>query len=135
MKDVEKKARFVQLRAKGLSYTKIAKEIETSKTILISWSKNLDDEISNLRAVELENLMDKYVLSKENELRTYSEQLSRIKEELGRRDLKKVDTFKLFDLQFRMIKKLEKKTELIEFKNDDIQMINDLKGVTHYWSA
>lgn len=64
MKDQETKEKFVELRAKGLSFDRIAAELETSKQTLINWAKELENEISNLKKVELEALQEKYFMLK-----------------------------------------------------------------------
>jgi len=58
MKDTETKTRFVELRAQGLSFAKIAEEIGVSKQSLIAWSKDLRLEIENLKQIELEALRE-----------------------------------------------------------------------------
>ena len=47
MELLETKERFIELRAKGWSFDKIAKEIGKAKQTLIDWSKELQDEIAN----------------------------------------------------------------------------------------
>ncbi|MCH7915311.1 MAG: hypothetical protein IH856_20140 [Deltaproteobacteria bacterium] len=101
MKDQQTKSRFVELRAKGWSYDRIAKDLKTSKQTLINWSRELSLEISNLRAMELEVLQEKYYLLKEKRIQLFGEKLKALKEELEKRDLKEVPTEKLFDLFFK----------------------------------
>ena len=59
MKEQEIKTGFVELRAKGWSYDRIAQELKVSKQTLIIWSKELACEIANLKAIELETLPGK----------------------------------------------------------------------------
>src|SRR4051812_40751110 len=58
MKDQETIARFIQLRASGWSFARIASEINVSKPTLIQWSRTYQFEIQNLRAVETEALAE-----------------------------------------------------------------------------
>ena len=58
METTELKERFIELRAKGWSFDKIAKETGKAKQTLIDWSKELQDEIGNRKALELEALYD-----------------------------------------------------------------------------
>ena len=53
MELLQTKERFIELRAKGWSFDKIAKEIGKAKQTLIDWSKELQDEIANRKALEL----------------------------------------------------------------------------------
>jgi len=41
MKDQQTKEKFIELRAKGLSFDKISRELRISKQTLINWSKKL----------------------------------------------------------------------------------------------
>ena len=98
MELLETKERFIELRAKGMSFDKIAKEIGKAKQTLIDWSKELQDEIANRKALELEALYEKYYLLKENRLQTFGDMLTKIKKEIEQRDLSDVPTDKLLDL-------------------------------------
>jgi len=98
METIEQKEKFIELRAKGYSFDKIAKELGRAKQTLIDWSKELQEEIANLKALELEALYEKYYLLKETRLQTFGEMLNKIKKEVERRDLKDVSTDKLLDL-------------------------------------
>ena len=86
------------MRAKGYSYDRIAKELGKAKQTLIDWSKELQDEIANLKALELEALYEAYYLCRENRLQTLGGVLTKIKEEAMSRDLSDVPTDKLLEL-------------------------------------
>lgn len=98
MELLETKERFIELRAKGWSFDKIAKELGKAKQTLIDWSKELQDEIANKKALELEALYETYYLLKENRLQTFGAMLTKIKTEVESRDLSDVPTDKLLDL-------------------------------------
>ena len=98
METLETKERFIELRAKGWSFDKIAQELGKAKQTLIDWSKELEEEIANLKALELEALYEKHYLLKENRLQVFGELLSKIKEEALSRDLSDVPTDKLLEL-------------------------------------
>jgi hypothetical protein len=98
MELLETKGRFIQLRAKGWSFDKIASELGKAKQTLIDWSKELQDEIANSKASELEALYETYHLQRESRLRTFGAMLTKIKEEVESRDLSDVPTDKLLDL-------------------------------------
>ena len=57
MNDINKKARFIELRANGNSFSQIAEEISTSKTTLVKWAKEFEGEIVNLKQIEIEALL------------------------------------------------------------------------------
>jgi len=98
MEILETKQRFIELRAKGYSFDKIAIEMGKSKQVLIDWSKDLEEEIANCKAIELDILYEKYYLYKENRLQMFGELIQNIKKELSNRDLSDVPTDKLLDL-------------------------------------
>ncbi|MDI6809868.1 MAG: helix-turn-helix domain-containing protein [Candidatus Eisenbacteria bacterium] len=101
MKDQETRLKFVELRAKGLSFSSIAKELRVSKQTLMDWSKDLEEDIANLRAIELEALQEEYYLTVRRRVELLGERLKSVKEELDKRDLKEIPTEKLFDLLLR----------------------------------
>ena len=98
MELIDTKQQFIELRAKGWSLDKIAKELGKAKQTLIDWSKQLQDEIANRKALELEALYETYYLQRESRLQTFGAMLTKIKEEVGRRDLSDVPTDKLLEL-------------------------------------
>ena len=112
MELLETKEKFIELRAKGWSFDKIAKELGKAKQTLIDWSKELQNEIANLRAIELEALYESYYLLKENRLQTLGVMLTKIKKEVEQRDLSEVPTDKLLDLLLKY--NLQTKEEIIE---------------------
>ena len=112
MEVIEIKERFIELRAKSWSFDKIAKELGKAKQTLIDWSKELQDEIANRKALELESLYESYYLMKENRLQTFGDMLTKIKEEIERRDLSDVPTDKLLELLLKYDSQV--KEEIIE---------------------
>ncbi len=108
----EQKRRFVLMRAKGYSYTRIARELGVSKGTLTAWNAVLEAEIAELRAMELEALQEEFFLLKEGRIRLIGEQLKAIQTEIGKRDLSKVNTDKLLELQLRYFGEL--KDEYVE---------------------
>ena len=105
MKENEVKQKFVELRAEGLSYDKISKEIAVSKPTLMKWEKQFSQEIKELRFIQFETLKEKYLMTKEARVENYGELLTKAKEELKSRDLKDISSDKLLN----MINDLENK--------------------------
>jgi transposase len=113
----EQKTHFIQLRAKGLSYAKIAKELKVSKSTLSNWNQELQEEITQAHAVELEALQEEYYLLKEGRIKLLGEQLKAIQKEISNRDLSKVSTDRLMELQLRYFGEL--KGEYVEIRPED----------------
>lgn len=112
MELTETKQKFIELRAQGLSFDKIAKELGKSKQTLIDWSRDLSGEIANLKAIQLEEMYETFYLTKENRLQTLGTMLSKIKEEVETRELTDVPTEKLLDLLLKYNTKVAE--ELVE---------------------
>ena len=113
----QQKAKFILLRAKGLSYAKIAKELKVSKSTLANWSQELQEEIAQAKAMELEALQEQYYLLKEGRIKLLGDQIKAIQAELSSRDLVKVNTEKLLELQLRYFSEL--KGEYVETMLED----------------
>ena len=101
MKGTETKQEFIQLRAKGLSFDKIAKELKMAKQTLIDWSKEFEEEIANLKALELEALQEQYFLMKQDRLKNFGNTLNKLREEVEKRNLKDLPTDKLLELYLK----------------------------------
>jgi transcriptional regulator with XRE-family HTH domain len=119
VKTTEQKEKFVELRAKNWSYKKIAKQLGISKPTLIKWSKELNQKIANMKAIELEAIQEKYYMQKKQKIEIYGQQLEKIKEELEARlennELKDVKTEQLFKLFFEYMDRLEFERVPVEF--------------------
>lgn len=103
----ELKTQFIELRAKGLSYQKIAKRLKVSKSTLANWSAELEGEIASLRAMELEALYERYYLTKESRIKLLGDQLRAIQAELKTRSLDDVSTEKLLEMELKMLQALQ----------------------------
>ena len=103
----QQKSKFIHLRAKGNSYARIAEKIGVSKGTLVNWNNELDAEVAQARSVELEALQEEFFLLKEGRIRLLGEQLKAIQAEIGKRDLSKVKTDKLMELQLRYFGELK----------------------------
>ena len=138
MESINTKERFIELRAKGYSFDKISKELGKAKQTLIDWSKELQDEIANVKALELEALYEKYYLLKESKISNYGAILSKITTELQSRDFSKVNTAQLLELYLLYFEKLSqevieptfKSSEEIKEEREDKQLLQDLTKIT-----
>lgn len=141
-KDIKTKERFVELRAQGLSFAKIALELGVSKPTLIEWAKDeeLQRQIKNLQAIELEALQEKYYARKVQRLELLGEQAEAVKEELKKRSLGDVPTDKLLGLLLKLSAALKEEEKAPVFQGERrVQDIDELLGnmntVTPTWAA
>ena len=122
---LEVKAQFVELRAKGWSYLKIARKLKVSKNTLASWGAELDGDIASLKAIEMEALHEKYFMTKEARIHLLGEQLKEIKAELKRRGLEDVSTEKLLEMELKWYQALQ--AEYVETRpltEGEIEVLN-----------
>ena len=114
MKTVEEKNKFIQLRARGFSFDKIAEQLEVSKPTLLKWSGELFEEIQEAQFHEQENLLNQYSVMRRNRFETYSRLLSEALQELKNRaeenKLERMDTEKLLNLALKIEERLEQDT-------------------------
>ena len=127
---MDQKERFIELRAKEVPYEKISKELGISKPTLIKWGKEFEVEISNLWGLELQFLQDKFFVSKTKRIELFGEQLTRLKEELAKRDLSEIPTEKLYDMIMKTIVSLKQEETDIYLKEkgtfeDTLDKLND----------
>jgi transposase len=126
MKDIEMKKQFVVLRAKGVSFSKIAEKLKVSKVTLIDWSKYLEKEILNLKAIEMEELQQMYYVQKQQRIEQYGIQLKQIAKELERRDLSDMPTDKLLELKLKYLDYLKREEIELSFQVEEQKNLDDI---------
>lgn len=137
----EQKSSFIHLRAKGYSYARIAKELKVSTSTLSNWNQELQQEVSQARAMELEALQEEYFVLKEGRIRLLGEQLKAIQKEIGARDLSKVSTEKLMDFQLRYFGELKAEYVVTGLRNktgtklDSREVADQLHSVLERYKA
>ena len=92
MKDLEDKEKFIHLRAKGLSFDKIAKQIKISKPTLLKWSEEFEKEINKHIGLEIEDIFEQYRLLKLHKIETLTILLRNGLDELQKRNLNSLRT-------------------------------------------
>ncbi len=115
MKSIEEKQKFVELRAKGLSFERIAEELKVSKPTLIKWSEELLHEVKEAQFYELENLLENYKLMRKQRFELYCKLLSSALAELESRaaagKLQEVPTEKLLSMAEQLEKRVQQDTQ------------------------
>ena len=134
MINLDQKEKFIELRAKGWSFDRIAKELGRAKQTLIDWSKDLQEEIANRKALELDALYETYYLQRENRLQMFGAMLTKIKEEVEGRDLSDVATDKLLELFLKynsqvkeeIVEPIYKSSQELTEEKEDRELLDDL---------
>jgi transcriptional regulator with XRE-family HTH domain len=104
MIDNDKKMRFIDLRAQGWSFDRIAAEIGVSKPTLIKINKKYAARIAEAERIELEELQEKYFLSSRKKIELCGKRLLAVKSLLDERDLSIFTTEQLLGYEARYIK-------------------------------
>ena len=120
-KTLDEKQQFIELRAKGYSYQKIADDIGVSKPTLIEWSKEeqTSKDIHNQRTLYLDELQEKYAMTKRHRIAVFGEVLSRAKAELDKRDLSEMSTDKLITMVIKLSDTLRQDETELELHGDN----------------
>src|SRR5204862_391804 len=83
----ETQQKFIERRAQGWSYARIAAELSVAKSTLIEWSRKFRFELQNRCALETDELRDRVLGSRQARVARLAERLARIEGELGQRTL------------------------------------------------
>jgi len=119
-KDNDTKNRFIELRGNGLSFDKIVEEIGVSKGTLLKWDKELKQEISEVRFIELESMIQKYGVLRTERVKSYGEMLEKYRKELTQRDLSDVSTNKLLDMALIVEDRLREEMKTISYYSKEM---------------
>jgi len=133
MKDNKTKARFIELRAEGWSFDRIANELDVSKNTLIDWSETLEIEIQNASQIQIDRLREMHLLTKAAKIESFGKQLKRISKELESRDLTEMPTDKLFTAFLKMHEAIGNEVTKIEFRKKENP--SDFDFGTKEWTA
>ena len=107
MIQVEAKLKIVELRAKGTSIAKIAKELGVAKQTVVDVCKDSREEVAALYAVQLDSLYESERITATERIKALSAIFSKMRKELEKRDLAEVPTEKLVDLYLKSLAALD----------------------------
>ena len=96
------KKRFIELRAAGLSFDKIAAELEVSKTTLLKLNRKLAGEIERLKFINFEALAEKYKMLKTARLEALGCLLEKVDSALEAADFSKLSPERLVLLKLKL---------------------------------
>ncbi len=136
MKDQESVQKFIELRSRGVSFVRIAKELGVAKSTLILWSREHQHLIQNLRAMEWEDFVDRTLASKNERLTSLSEQLRKLETELAKRDLSLIPTPQLQHMAEQLRRRIDREcgptvfSAGVELSRDD-----DTRPAVQDWHA
>jgi len=126
MKDNEEKQKFIELRASGLSFDKISKELDTSKVTLMKWEKEFTREIGELRYLEFEALRDKFLMNKKARLLNYGELLDKARKELTKRDFNEISAEKLVSIVSELERKFKDELQSVKCDSEEKEILSGI---------
>jgi len=116
VKDPALKDQFIELRAQGMSFAAIAERLGVAKSTLITWSKEAENDIGNLRQIYAEAMREKYRMGAERRVELFAKQLDTVEGELAKRDMATVPTERLFDMLLKLARELGAQNTPMTFK-------------------
>ena len=125
VKDQETVQKFIERRAQGWSYVRIASELGVAKSTLVEWSRKFRFDINNRRAIELDDLQDRMLGSIQSRVSVLSEKLSRVESELKKRDLTQVPTARLYSMAEALRREIARVTQAVSFVSPVKDIPND----------
>jgi hypothetical protein len=135
--DQSVKDQFIQLRAQGLSYAKIADKLQVSKSTLIALSKEFTIEIQNLQAIHSEALQEKYFALREKRIELFGRRIEALLAELEKRKLEDLPTEKIMHLILKFTLALKPEEQEVVFRQPASihQLIKETENLTSGWHA
>src|SRR5262245_40001010 len=98
MKDQETMQKFVELRANGWSFVRMAAELGVANSTLTERRRKFRFEIQNRRSLVLDDLQDRVLGTVQSRVDRLAEKLKGVEHELDQRALGKHSTSQLFSL-------------------------------------
>lgn len=135
MKSLEIKQQFIELRATNESFSAIAEKLRVSKPTLIGWSKELEKEIRQAKAIELDALQKQYWISKQHRVTVLGKRLQKVREELDKRDMSALSTDRLLELEKQFTDRLSAEEELLVFETEPEEAVIEPVKFTKTWTA
>jgi predicted GNAT family acetyltransferase len=107
MKDLDTKLRAIELRAQGNSLIAIAERVGVRRQTVADWLIDCEEEVANLKAIELDTLREAFLISKRKRLEQLTARRAQITDAIEKRGFADVPTEKLLELEEDARKALE----------------------------
>jgi hypothetical protein len=112
MKPNETKTKFIEMRARGLSFESIATELEIGIATLYRWQRQLAAEIEMKTHAERERILEKFNLAENERLDKYCMLYKRISEQVDKDHLQIVPTHLLLRMMLALDRKISTVTTM-----------------------
>ena len=110
MKDQETVQKFIELRAQGWSFARIAVELGVAKSTLTEWSRKFRFEVHNRRALMLDDLQDRVLGTVQSRVESLADNLAKVENELRQRGLAELSTSQLYSLAASLRRQIQRET-------------------------
>lgn len=131
-KTTEEVEHFIELRARGLSFDKIAQDMGTSKPTLLKWARDYQQELEQAQYFELQGILYQYGLMRRGRVEVLSETLHMALTELRARaqagNFGDLSTDKLLKLVLMLESRLERETGSRRLEFSDSRNLDYLLG-------
>lgn len=107
MKSTATKEQFIRLRAEGLSYDRISKQLHISKSTCSTWEHELSEQITAMKQERLSNLYEEYGMLKEQRIKVLGNMLRKIDASLADADFSMMTPAQLLDFKLKYQKALQ----------------------------
>ena len=107
MKTTEQKAQFIELRAQGQSFNKIADALHISKSTCSAWQGELETEIAEREQEHLQELFSLYSMHKQGRIKRLGDTINQIDAAIAEKDLTELPADKLLELKLKYQKELK----------------------------
>lgn len=111
-----------------MSFASISRELGVSKSTLIEWSREMSEEVANMRAIHEEALREQYRVAKEHQLKTLSMRYAAVEEELEKRGVSDMPTEKLYGVLFKLIDAMRAEDRPLTLQRTENNPLQDLMG-------
>jgi hypothetical protein len=128
----EKKLKFIELRAKGLSYRQIEQELNIGRSACGEWNEELKEEIVKRKAEYLEELYHNYYMLREARIEKLGDIFKKLDKELASRDITDLSTKELLDYYLKYLSEL--KEEYIDLKSTKSRLKSDSQDILREFS-
>jgi transcriptional regulator with XRE-family HTH domain len=108
VKGIKTQHRYIEERAQGKSQRAVADELGIGLQTVVRWERKFKEQIESLKALELEALREKFLLTEKARIERLGGQLLRIRDQLDERDFLDVETPKLLDMELKLDAALSK---------------------------
>lgn len=102
----DKKDKFIELRAQGLSFDAISKQLSISKPTLIKLERELGDDVQWLKFMHMETLAEQYKMMRAARLERLGAVLQRVDAAVEAADFSRLSPDKLIELRIRLSDKM-----------------------------